>query len=124
MGLTLIECVISILILSVTLAGSLNLYFNATSIMSVAMHKKVALEIAIQELEKVKDAGYAALPNPASGKWENLSDRTFDLFTAHLRKKVTDASAPPVMKKVELEVSWVEDKHDPRTIKLQTLLSP
>ena len=122
-GLSLIERVIAILILSVSLAGGLSLYFNATSIMSLAMHKKMAVEIAVQEMEKIKDAGYAGLPNPTTGTWQNLSDRTFDLFTAQVRKRITDVSTSPVMKKVELEVSWAEDKHDPRTIKLETLFS-
>ena len=58
-GLSLIECVIAILILSVSLAGGLSLYFNATSIMSLAMHKKMAVEIAVQDLARADDDGFA-----------------------------------------------------------------
>ena len=121
-GLTLIECVISILILAVTITGGLALYSNANVIMSTAMHKKIALEMAVQEMEKVKSAGYAGLPS--AGNWENLPDKTFDLFTVQIRRRITNASTAPVMKKVELEVSWREDKSDPRNIKLETLMAP
>ncbi len=121
-GLTLIECVISILILSVTITGGLMLYSNANVIMSKAMHKKIALEMAVQEMEEIKNAGYAGLPGPSTGPWVN---KTFGLFTAQMRKTITDASAPPnAMKKVQLEVSWTEDKSDPKIIKLETLMSP
>jgi len=118
-GLTLIECVISILILAVTITGGLMLYSNANVIMSTAMHKKIALEMAVQEMEEIKDTEYTKL---SSGPWEN---KTFGLFTAQIRKTITDVSAPPnAMKKVQLEVSWTEDKSDPKIIKLETLMSP
>lgn len=124
-GLTLIECIISILILSIMLAGGLVIYPNANTIMSLAMHKKIALEIAVQEMEKIKNAGYADLLNPPPPPF----DKTFGLvttqpFTAQIHKTITDLPTAPDMKKVELEVSWTEDNHDSsRNIKLETYMS-
>jgi prepilin-type N-terminal cleavage/methylation domain-containing protein len=123
-GLTLIECVISILILSVMLIGGLMLYNNANAIMSLAMQKKMALEMGIQEMEAIKSAGYVSLPSPTTGNWVNLPDKTFNQFTAQIRKRITDVSIAPVMKKVELEVSWTRTNSDPKTITLETLMSP
>src|SRR3989338_2830138 len=93
-GLTLIECVISILILCVMIAGGLVLYTNASAIMSKAMQKKMALEMAIQEMEEIKGAGYNSPDNQATGVWSDLPNKTFGLntsqpFTTQMRRKIT-----------------------------------
>ena len=51
---TLIECLISILILAILLAGGMSFYFNSNSFMSLAMHKKIALELATEKMEDCK----------------------------------------------------------------------
>ena len=53
-GLTLVEVLISILILSILLAGGLSFYFNSSEFMGLAMHKKMALELANEKMEECK----------------------------------------------------------------------
>lgn len=138
-GLTLIECVIAILILVIMIAGGLTIHTNATAMMNLAMQKKIALEAAVQEMEKMRRNGYAVIPS--IGKWENLADRSFDDLTIKVCRKVSNlpGTAPNDIKNIELAVSLKadpcsqtmtaleaagKDSIDPKIIKLQTYLSP
>jgi len=71
-GLTIIECLLSILILAIMLTAGMAFYFNAQASMRWSVHKRIALEMASAELENIKNNGYATLPNPApaGGLWQ------------------------------------------------------
>ena len=123
-GISLVEVLISVLLLTIILAAGQNFYFNASAIMAQAMHKKIAMEMANQQMETNRVNGYASLPNPATGNWENPVAVSFADFTANARRRVTDLGTPP-QKKVEIEVKWLESgKQDQRVINLATYVSP
>jgi prepilin-type N-terminal cleavage/methylation domain-containing protein len=64
-GLTIIECLLSIIILAIMLTAGMAFYFNAQAAMRWSEHKRIALEMAGAELENIKNNGYSSLPNPA-----------------------------------------------------------
>jgi prepilin-type N-terminal cleavage/methylation domain-containing protein len=66
-GLTIIECLLSIIILAIMLTAGMAFYFNAQTSMRWSVHKRIALEMAGAELEKIKNAGYSNLPDPCPG---------------------------------------------------------
>jgi len=123
-GFTLIESLISIILLSICLAGGIAFYFNASEIMTLAIHKKIAVEIANQAVEKYKEMGYSDLP-PANGVWTADSAVTFGDFSVQTRRKIADVvNGPPATKQVEFEVTWTEaGKTQARTINLFTYIA-
>ena len=60
-GFTLVESLISILLLAIVLVGGMGFYFYSTDVMTIAMQKKMAMEMAMQAMEQMKDLGYSCL---------------------------------------------------------------
>lgn len=128
-GFTLIESLISLLLLSIILAGGLSFYFNSDEIMSLAMHKKIAMEMANQSMEKIKKDGYANLLPPTIGFVSGPfgSAMTFGDFTAQTQQRVThvEGISPNINKMIEVKVSWTEaGKQTSREILLATYMAP
>ena len=113
-GFTLAEALISILLLAIVLAGGTGFYFNSTDVMTMAMHKKIAMEMANQAMEQIKDGGYTgASVNPATITWApssnpfnviEWSNGSFD-FKVQEQRRVTDIGSP-ANKQVEVRVCW------------------
>ena len=111
---TLVEVLISILLLSIILAGGMGFYFNSTDVMTRAMHKKIAMEMANQAMEQIKNGGYTgALVDPATITWAPSSD-PFNViewsngsfnFKVQEQHRVTDIGSP-ANKQVEVRVCW------------------
>ena len=53
-GSTLIEILVSMLIMSITMLGGIALYFNASELQKMAIHRKMATEIAGSKMEKLR----------------------------------------------------------------------
>ena len=139
-GFTLIECLISIILLVIVLAGGMKFYFNASDIMTMAMHKKIAMEMATQAMEQMKDSGYTCLSYPTPGgcpttaplgTWETATPVTFNngnfSFTAQKQRRITnvEGASPNINKKVEVQFSWSESgKSTPNVINLATNMAP
>ena len=130
-GMTLAEVLISILILSIALVGGMCFYFNSTNVMTMAMNKKIAMEMATQAMEQIKDAGYSNLPNPATGNWETATSVTFSngssSFTTQKQRRVTDTegASPNINKKVEIQVCWPTcGNATSKTINVATYMAP
>ena len=126
-GFTLTEVLISLLLLSIVLIGGMGFYFNSTDVMTTAMHKKIAMEIATQAMEQIKDAGYVSLPIPATGNWETATTVTFGDFKVQKQRRVTDElpGGATANKKVEIQVSWPESgKQTTSVINLVTYMAP
>jgi prepilin-type N-terminal cleavage/methylation domain-containing protein len=105
-GFTLGEALISLVILGIILSGGMGFYFNSGEVMIKAMDKKIAIEMANQVFEQMKDAGYVGLP-PSSSTWEAVSAVTFGDFSGETRRRITDVEvSSPNTKKVELQVCW------------------
>lgn len=72
-GFTIIECLISILLLAIVMAGGMAFYFYSTGYLASATHRRIAAEMANARLEQIKNSGYANLPDPAPGLWDDPS---------------------------------------------------
>lgn len=57
-GFTLIEILISLLLLAITLVAGIQLFINADKIMTLATHKKIATEVANNKMEEIKTWEY------------------------------------------------------------------
>ena len=66
-GFTIIEALISMLLLTITLVGSMAFYFHSQGYFASVNHRRIAAEIASAELEDIKTDGYTAIP--AAGAW-------------------------------------------------------
>jgi len=123
-GFTLIETLISIILLSICLTGGMAFYFNSSAIMALTVHKKMAMEIGNQALEKYKEMGYNDLP-AATGNWVADTAVTFGEFTVQTRRKITQVvNGPPETKQVEFEVKWNEaGQQEARTVNLLTYIA-
>ena len=138
-GYTLVEAVVSIVMISVAALGTIAYYTSAHKIDYFSMHKRVAEEIANSRLEIIKNNKYAALPDPASNLiLENVNVNTgtplayFSYFgTMPVTRKVTvndipDASTgTTAYKQVTVNVSWTETaENTAKNIELTTYIAP
>jgi Tfp pilus assembly protein FimT len=126
-GLTIAECLISMMLLAILLAAGMAFYFNAEQGFRWSVHKRIAVEMASAELESIKNSGYASLPEPApaGNLWRggvavavgNLSGQK-DIYVYDI-----DADGGGTdYKQVRIVVSW----HDPasRSVSLDTYIAP
>jgi len=73
-GFTLVEVLLSIVILSILLCGAISMYFYSGEIQSMATHKKIAAELANSKMEEIKREGYNKLaPSSDEIKIGNLT---------------------------------------------------
>jgi prepilin-type N-terminal cleavage/methylation domain-containing protein len=123
-ALTLIECLVAVILLSITLVAGMAFYFNASAIMGQAMHKKMAMEMINQKFEQLRRDGYSALTPTVD--FVNGSTVTFGDFSVQTRQKVTniDGNSSNGVRKVEIEVSWTEaGKSAANTIAMSTYVA-
>ncbi len=121
-ALTLAECLVSIVILAITLVAGMAFYFNSGAIMGRAMHKKMAMEMANQKMETIKQAGFDALGVTVGFVDEPVV--TFgDFSLKNMRKRVTSVDGTSNgVKQVEIEVIWTESGTD-QVIALSTYVA-
>ena len=123
-GFSIVESLISILLLAIVLAGGMSFYFNSSAIMAQVAHKKMAMEIANQAMEKKRIATFSSLT--ATG-WvdDDTPIVSFGDFSTQVRKKITNMVGTPPYKQVEIEVSWTEPgQQSQSTIALATYMAP
>lgn len=130
-GFTLVETLISILILAIVLAGGLSLYFNSSAISALMTHKKFATELTSKIMEELKKNGYASLPLPGPGiptaltTADDPSHIILDLTPATKTVTVTDIGSPVEYKQVDVIVNWTEaGKSTPRSAQATTYIAP
>lgn len=118
-GFTLLEVIISILLLAITLAGGMALYFNANKIMALMVHKKQAMEMADKKMEEIRDASYVSLNE---GTTEESGLKVAGL---NANRSVTITKPTSNYKQVMIEVNWKEaDEAYDKTVKLISYVSP
>ncbi|KPK96717.1 MAG: hypothetical protein AMJ95_12660 [Omnitrophica WOR_2 bacterium SM23_72] len=71
-GYTLIEVLVSLLLLTLILLGGMSFYFYSDQHTQTALHRRLAVGIAESTMEQIKRNGYASLPEPAPthGLWQ------------------------------------------------------
>ena len=95
-GLTIIECLLSIIILAIMLTAGMAFYFNAQASMRWAIHKRIAVEMASAELENIKNSNYASI-------LPGVSDVSIGNLTGTRQVEVSDMGS---YKQVHVVVSW------------------
>lgn len=124
-GFTLVETLISILILAILLAGGMSFYFNSSDFMALAMHKKMALELATEKMEECKRvttlSALDALDNNPTPGPESISVGGLSAT------RTTDVSDPgngeSGYRLVEVNVVWTEaGKNTSRNVDLITYI--
>src|SRR5689334_1849535 len=90
-GFTLIEALISILLLSITVVAGMSFYFRSDEVMTLVTHKRIAAQLAASRLEDIKKlarANFNALPE-APGPEGVVLENT-DLTIGALEAKSSD----------------------------------
>ncbi len=123
-GFTLIEVLVSILLLGVIMTGGMALYHNANEIMAYMVHKKVAMELADHALEEIKEKGYGsiAVTDPLNPTETALSSSVLANLSG---KEIISVSAPDAKhKQVDVEIQWKEANSTyPKSVKLVTYIA-
>ena len=95
-GSSLVESLISMLIIIITALGGIALYFNASEVQRLAQHKKIATEIAKAEMEKYRSTACSAMTNGAEtpqtvpiGGLDGTLQRTADTANCKVLVEVT-----------------------------------
>ena len=103
--------------------GGIGFYTNSTAAMTLAMHKKMAMEMATQAMEQMKDAGYVSLSDYAVRTCEAASTVTFGDFSALKQRCLTGGAN--ANKTVEIQINWTEPgKQTSRVVNLATYMAP
>jgi len=138
-GYTLMEALVSLVMISLVTLGGLSFYRNAAKLQRIAMHKRVATEIANSKLEDLRRTGYLSLPDPATVTLMediNVNTGTPPVLAEHFgtmtvqRSVTVDDILDPVsgnteFKKVDVLVSWQEvGANNAHEIQLTTYITP
>lgn len=129
-GLTLVEVLISLLLLSIVLTGGLAFYFNSSEVMGLVTHKKFAAELASSILEGLKKDGYASLPAAGPGTPTALTatddpEGIIRNLSATKTVSVTDIGFPVQYKEVGVRIRWTEaGETNPREARHVTYMAP
>lgn len=130
-GFTIIELLISLLLLTIVFIAGMAFYFYSNQFMLTSFHRRVATELANSIMEQIKQDGYDSLPNPAptSGLWQGPIPINIEDLTGNQNIYVTDidddGDNATDYKQVNVEIDWQEPgKKNQQTIKLETYIAP
>ena len=128
LGLTFMESLVTLLLLTSILAFGTSIYSNADKIATLAIHKKIAVEMITAKLEELKKGGYAALPDPANPipvVGISLEGTPAELSLAVNNIDETPLDGSTDYKEVIATIQWLEVKSQtPRIVSLTTFMAP
>ena len=102
-GLTIIECLIALLLLTITLVGGMAFYFYSSELLGYATHTRIALSIANASLEELKKDINASLPTSVA-----IGDLPPE---AQPPPTIEDVPGRPY-KHVQIQITWHEPSRD------------
>jgi hypothetical protein len=133
-GLTIVECLLSIIILAVMLTAGMAFYYNAQAAMYGSIHKRIALEMASAELENIKNMPYASLPDYNTlTQWLNESKNiTEGIFATLNGNQIVSIESLSGYKHVQVEINWKDAgksvvpgiSPDTSSVSLDTYIAP
>jgi prepilin-type N-terminal cleavage/methylation domain-containing protein len=133
-GLTIIECLLSIIILAVMLTAGMAFYYSAQASMYGSIHKRIALEMASAELESIKNMPYDSVPDYATlTKWTNESQNITEGILAGLNgNQIVAVESLNGYKHVQVEIDWKDAgksvapgiSPDTSSVSLDTYIAP
>jgi Tfp pilus assembly protein PilV len=125
-GVTLVEVVISIVVMIISLLGISTAYVSARRHIIRQRYYQSAVHLASQKIEEMKAAGYSAIKVDEDDEVEELS--LFGLeYYRHTKVEPTaepTASVPNPCKKVIVAVQWAGEVEDRHEVKLVTYIGP
>jgi len=128
-GSTLIEILVSMVVMAITLLGGIALYFNASELQKMAMHKKMATELANSRMEELRTMSCADI-EALNHSWADLQVGGLLLAGAD-SKGIKVLDPPPIVPpdthcKVEVQIKWNEVGQINRdfNINLATFVAP
>lgn len=118
-GSTLIEVLVSMIIIAVTALGSIALYFNSSEIKGMAMHKKMAVELVNSQMEEFRSdswtcASIIAWLGADDDQWLDYSVGGLDLLGSNGKGIKTHVDPDPDSDpstdycEVEISIKWNE----------------
>jgi len=130
-GFTLIESLISILLLSICLAGGIKLYFYADQLSALSIHKRVANEMINSRIEDLRNSSYNSITTTGTAvsiTTINVGGLSANEFvTVRLVDQTGQPITPYAFKEVTVRVNWSESE-DPnlnqRDYEVVTYIAP
>jgi len=131
-GFGIIECLISILLLTFFMVGGMSFYIYSNSYIKATTYKRIAADLANSKMEGIKQAGYDSPSLPLLGAC--LDDTTPKIWAlpATIRTCVVadgpDGPSYKPYKHVTVNVSWTEPgsqpvENTPRSIMLDSFIT-
>ena len=116
-GFTIIECLISILLLAIVMVGGMAFYFDSTGHLAGATHKRIAAELANAKLEELKNIGYGNLTNGETSTSLNI--------TAGINGLQNVTIVGTAYKEVSVQMFWNEpNKAGTQNVTISTYIAP
>jgi prepilin-type N-terminal cleavage/methylation domain-containing protein len=124
-GLTIIECLLSIIILAIMLTAGMAFYFYAQAGSRWSVNKRIAIEMASAELESIKNMAYTDLPTlPVLTLWSQKSG-SIAIGNYNGQKNVYVLDAGVGYKQVRVVVTWQDAvKSGQSSVSLDTYIAP
>lgn len=120
-GFTLLELLVTVLILTIGLLGTAGLTAGIIRGNSFSKNITSATAVAQTQLEAIQRAGYAAaVINDVSGPFKSSDSASMSGMTF---TRVTAISTASNMKTITVTVSWSEANNASRSVTLQTTLA-
>ena len=121
-GFTIVEALISILILAIAMAAGMMLYFTADEHSALGLHKKMATEMASKTMEDLVNRSF----NSLNGLNESSSVTFGSIYTANYTATSTPITeSGKTYLQIDLTTTWTEaGKTSPRTFNLTTFKAP
>ncbi len=129
-GFTIIESLISLILLGIVLTGGMKFYYHSQELISRTSHKKIALHTANGLMETFRKNGYGALPAAGVAVTSAITTGNLQYLSASSTVLVTDVDDPtvagsPDYKSVRVTVNWTETgEPSARTVDLLTYMAP
>lgn len=115
-GFALVEVVVSIFIIGIMIVVSASL-LNGIPASRLALSQSIALSVAQNQMETLRAAGYAALPESGS-----FTDTALGALASGAGT-ITVAAYDSETKRVDVSVAWIEKDANPQSITLTTLIT-
>ena len=124
-GFTIIETLISIVLLAITLTGGISIYFYSDRVVTLMGHKKMAAEIANSRMEELRELDYSVFSSTYDPTNSPFEDSVMVGGISATRKITTAHSNPSGYMEVKVNVSWTEaGLTQPRDFEITTFIVP